>query len=376
METISEKRGTITFAPNFAYALAAKRIKPEALAKLDLSSMKAFGCGAEPINPATIRTFFDTFSKAGLRPDAFTTAYGMAEATLVISCGTLEDQLVTDVIDKNALRDERRADPLPVSAPAEQNAVEFVSCGRCFPGHEVGVFDDSGRQLPDRRVGELWAKGPSNAKGYFRDPIASQETFGGEWLKTGDLAYLADGQVYITGRKKDLIIINGRNWEPQRIEWIVDELPEVRKGSTVAFSVPGPASEQLIVALESRTENPAELQVSAKKRVYELLELSVADVVVVAPGSLPKTSSGKLQRAKTRLQYMNGTVGKEGDRSLGSRGEKVMVAKHVALSLLGRSQHAAQRMIKHALEIRTPGGAVRSLGLAARYARSLVGRLF
>ena len=376
LDTIHKKRGTISFAPNFAYALATKRAKADSLVKWDLSSMKAFGCGAEPINPATIRAFTNTFAKAGLKPEAMIPCYGMAEATLAIAFIPLEDKMSTDVVDKDALQADRRAEPKHVDALAEQTAVEFVSCGRTFPGHEVAAFDEAGKKLSDRRVGELWVKGPSIAKGYFRDELATQKTFGGGWLRTGDLGYLVNGNVYITGRKKDLIIINGRNWEPQRIEWIADDVPEVRKGSTVAFSVPGAASEELIVVVESRTQNPAQLREKVKQQINELLQLSVNEVVIAPPGSLPKTSSGKLQRAKTRLQYLDKTLGKDGNRSLGSSSEKAVLVKHVALSLVGRSQHRAKKVIKHALEIRTTADVVAKLGLAAQYAQSLVGRFF
>ena len=376
LDTIHKKRGTISFAPNFAYALATKRAKADSLVKWDLSSMKAFGCGAEPINPATIRAFTHTFAKAGLKPEAMIPCYGMAEATLAIAFIPLEDKMSTDVVDKDALQADRRAEPKHVDAIAEQTAVEFVSCGRTFPGHELAAFDEAGKKLNDRRVGELWVKGPSIAKGYFRDELATQKTFGGGWLRTGDLGYLVNGNVYITGRKKDLIIINGRNWEPQRIEWIADDVPEVRKGSTVAFSVPGAASEELIVVVESRTQNPAQLREKVKQQINELLQLSVNEVVIAPPGSLPKTSSGKLQRAKTRLQYLDKTLGKDGNRSLGSSSEKAVLAKHVALSLVGRSQHRAKKVIKHALEIRTTADVVAKLGLAAQYAQSLVGRFF
>lgn len=376
LDVISKKRGTISFAPNFAYALATKRAKPEALAKWDLSSMRAFGCGAEPINPVTMKAFTETFARAGLKPNALLPCYGMAEATLAISFIRLDEELSTDVIEKDRLQTDRHAEPTHVDALKTQKAVEFVSCGKSFTGHEVAAFDDTGKKLGDRRVGELWVKGPSIARGYFRDQLATQKAFGGGWLRTGDLGYLVNGNIYLTGRMKDLIIINGRNWEPQRIEWIADDVPEVRKGSTVAFSVPGANSEELIVAVESRTQDPLKLQETVKQRINELLQLSVNEVVIAAPGSLPKTSSGKLQRAKTRLQYMDKTLGKDGNRSLGGSGEKAVLAKHVALSLVGRSQHRAKKVIRHALEIRNTADVVAKLSLAGRYARSLVGRFF
>ncbi|MBX7114379.1 MAG: fatty acyl-AMP ligase [Myxococcaceae bacterium] len=371
LSTIHKKRGTISFAPNFAYSLAAKRAKPEQLENWDLSCMRAFGCGAEPINPTTMKNFVETFIPAGLKASALVPCYGMAEATLAISFIGLDEELSTDKIDATTYRDEKRA------VPAQGNAatVEFVSCGRTFPGHDVGAFADDGQRLPDRQVGELWVKGPSIARGYYQDPQASEATFGQGWLRTGDLGYLVDGQVFITGRKKDLIIINGRNYDPQRIEWLVDEMPEVRRGNTVAFSVPGQASEELVVVVESRSENPAALKEAITQRVNEELSLNCSAVVVAPPGSLPKTSSGKLQRSRTRQQYLDGTVGKEGVRTLGASADRAVLAKHVALAWVGKSRHRVRRIAKHTIEIRNLRDAVYKVKLANHWARALVGRL-
>ncbi|GMU59213.1 MAG: hypothetical protein AMXMBFR34_09760 [Myxococcaceae bacterium] len=375
METIHRVRGTITFAPNFAYALTAKRAKPEQLARWDLSCMRHFGCGAEPINPGTMRGFLDTFAPAGVTPTMLLPCYGMAEATLAISFIGIQDTLSTDVIDADAYQQKHHAEPAHVDRLEGGRAQEFVCCGRAFPGHELGVFDDAGQRLSDRRVGEFWVRGPSIARGYYEDPAATARTFGDGWLKTGDYGYLVNGNVYITGRKKDLIIINGRNYDPQRMEWLVDELPEVRKGSTVAFSRPGAGSEELIIVLESRTQNPDALKDLVRQKLTEQLQLTCADVVVCPMGSLPKTSSGKLQRAKTRQQYLDGTVGKEGNRTLGTNGEKLVLARHVALSLLGRAQHRARRLVEHTLEIRSMSDALEKLKLAGTYTQRRVSRL-
>lgn len=344
LDVVNRKRGTITFAPNFAYALAAKRAKPEQLAKWDLSCMRVFGCGAEPINPATMRAFAEKFAACGLKPQSIFPCYGMAEATLAISFVALGDPLSTDVIEKDAYQANKRAEPAHVSKLEQAQALEFVNCGKTFPGHDVAAFDDQGRRLKDRQVGELWMKGPSVARGYFKDAEATQRTFGGGWLRTGDLGYLVNGNVYITGRKKDLIIVNGRNYDPQRIEWIADDVPDVRRGSTVAFSVPGVSSEDVVVVVESRTQKSAELIENVKQRINEQLQLSVCEVVIAPPGSLPKTSSGKIQRQKTRTQYLEKTVGVEGPRTLGSKGERLTLAKHVALSFIGRARHRVRQL--------------------------------
>ncbi len=375
LETISRVRGTITFAPNFAYSLSVKRAKTEHLEKWDLSSLRVLGCGAEPINAGTMRSFVEKFAACGLRPTALLPCYGMAEATLAISFIGLDETLSTDIVDTETYQAQKRAEPVHVSRLVEKKAQEFVACGRTFPGHEVGIFDDEGKKLGDRRVGEIRVRGPSVAAGYYLDPDSTEKTFGGGWLRTGDLGYLANGNVYITGRKKDLIIINGRNYDPQRIEWLADEVGEVRKGSPVAFSVPGAASEELIVALESRAQDQEALKETVKQRVMEHLQLAVKDVVIAPPGSLPKTSSGKLQRNKTRAQYLDGTIGTEGVRTLGGNGEKLVVARHVALSLLGRGRNRARRVIEHTVEIRSMADAVEKLRLASTYLQRRVGRL-
>ncbi len=372
LEAVSKFKGTITYAPNFAYALATKRAKTEHLETWDLSHVRVFGCGAEPIHAGTMEAFVEKFAACGLKPQSLLPSYGMAEATLAISFVELNDPLSVDVIELRDYQQRRVATPSQSTETPNQG---FVSCGKTFPGHEVRAFDVSGTALGDRQVGELWVKGPSIATGYYLDAEATAKTFGNGWLKTGDLGYLVDGNVYITGRQKDLIIINGRNYDPQRIEWAVDEVALVRKGSSVAFSRPGASSEELVVAVESRSEDTAALQESIAQAVAEATQLTVSEVVVCPVGSLPKTSSGKLQRSKTREQYLNQTLGREGNRSLGSSAEKLVLARHVARALVGRSSNRARRVLVNALEIRSVEDAVNKLKLAQAYLESRVRRV-
>ena len=347
LETIHRKRGTVTFAPNFAYALATKRVRPEQIRRWDLSCMRVFGCGAEPINPQTLRDFLATFAPTGLRPHALLPCYGMAEATLAISFVGLHETMRTDRIDARQYHSHRRAVPAVDGAKAR----EIVSCGRPFPEHELAIFDESGNRLPDRQVGEIRLRGPTVTAGYFRDPDASRSAglIENGWLRTGDLGYLVNGELFVSGRLKDILIIHGRNYYPQEIEWQVEEVPGVRKGSAVVFSRPGVASEELVVVAEARPGDPDILRAAIVARVNEELGLSASDVVVLRPGSIPKTSSGKLQRRRTRELYLSGKLTKRGPRTRGATATRIIVARHLASSLLGLARHQARGWLKRFL---------------------------
>jgi fatty-acyl-CoA synthase len=299
LETISRVRGTITYAPNFAYGLAVKRLKPKDVANLDLSCLRVAGCGAEPIHAQTLRSFAAALAPAGFRETALLPSYGMAESTLAITFHALGTPMRVDRIDPAALA---RGEALPSEAA---EALEVVSCGRPFPDHALEIVDEAGTPLPERRIGEVVARGPSVARGYFDNPEASTQDFGADGsLRTGDLGYLADGNLHICGRKKDLVIIRGANFHPQDIEWAVGDLPGVRRGNVVAFSVPIAGEERLVLAVECASSDSVAVCARVTARVNESLGLSPYEVVPVAIGSLPKTSSGKVQRSKTRGLYL------------------------------------------------------------------------
>ncbi len=337
METMHQHRGTASFAPNFAYALAMKKATPEELARWDLSCVRVLGCGAEPIHPETMRQFTDLLSARCKLPEtAIMPAYGMAEATLAIALNRRNDRMRTMVMDAESFQHGGA-----VVAPVDgKPAIEHVSCGSPFAGHEVASFDDDGNRLPERREGELWHRGPSVTSGYFRNPEATGACFRADgWLRTGDLGFVDAGEVFVTGRLKDLIILNGRNLHPQAVEWAAADVDGVRKGNVVAFSVPGESSEQLVIVLESKDGSP-DLGHAVKSSVQKELGVTVADVVCVPAGALPKTSSGKLQRRKTRQQYLAGELGAEGSRAFGASASRVTLAKHVAKSLWSRAKAA------------------------------------
>jgi fatty-acyl-CoA synthase len=230
-------------------------------------------------------------------------------------------------------------------AVASQPVLEHVACGVPFRDHEVAVVDPERRGpagealfLPEGTEGELVHRGPSVTAGYYNAPQATADAYRDGWLHTGDLGFVLDGQVYITGRLKDLIIVNGRNVHPQAVEWVVQDVEGIRKGNVVAFSVPGESGEELVVALESRRQDFEDLTAQVREVVQRELSLSVADVAVLPPGALPKTSSGKLQRRRTRQHYMDARLGREGSRAHGSQPDALTLARHVARSVWTRAR--------------------------------------
>lgn len=342
LETLHRHKGTITFAPNFAYALAARRAKDSEIASWDLSRVRVLGCGAEPIQPATLRSFVERLKPSGLKGEALLPCYGMAEATLAISFAYAEGGVLgVDRVDVARFREGEAA-----SAVEGQPSVEVVSCGRPLAAHEVAVFDDAGNQLGERQVGELAIRGPSICAGYYQREEATRAAFRDGWLFSGDKGYLANGEVYVCGRVKDMIIIHGRNYYPQDIEWVVNEVDGVRPGSAVAFACqPGDApSEQLAIVAEWKAkEPPAEGTLAALKAaivdvVQREIGLAAWQVVLIPPGTVPKTSSGKLQRRRTKQQFEDGTLGQEAPTTE-SLQAKVAVTKQVARSYVSLAKN-------------------------------------
>ena len=306
LETIQKHRGTITYAPNFAYGLITKRIRPTDLDGLDLSSLRVAGCGAEPIRGQTLLDFAARFATAGFRGDeAFLPSYGMAESTLAITFHRLGTPIRIDRVDASAMR---RGEALP-AAPGAEDALELVSCGVPFPGHELAIVGDDGRPLGrERAVGEIVVRGPSVTAGYYGNPEATAAALRDGWLSTGDLGYLADGDLFICGRSKDLIIINGANHHPQDLEWVVGDLEGVRRGNVVAFSVLRDGTEQLIIAAEGNSGEAERLRREIARALGARFGLAPAEVAIVAVGVLPKTSSGKAQRRKTKELFEEGRL--------------------------------------------------------------------
>ena len=307
LKAIGTHRGTHTAAPNFAYGLCKKRIADPS--GLDLSTMRVFICGAEPIVPETLETFAAHFAPTGLEPTALVPAYGLAEATLAVSFTPYATGLHTDEVDAAALQAERVArEPLPGLA-----RLRVPSSGVAMPGLEVGVRDpDSGETLADRQVGEVVVRGPSVTPGYIHDAEATRASRTADgWLRTGDLGYLSAGRLFLCGRIKDVIIVRGRNVHAHDIEALASKMPEVRTGNVVAFGAPGSdgAEARVVVVAEARQpDDSGEIARAVRGHVHEALGVVVDEVVVVPPGTLPKTSSGKLRRVETKARWTAGTL--------------------------------------------------------------------
>jgi acyl-CoA synthetase (AMP-forming)/AMP-acid ligase II len=338
---ISRHKGTIAYAPNFAYALCVKRIREKELVGVDLSSWRVAGCGAEPIRPETLEAFTEAFAKAGFKKEALLPSYGMAESSLAVAFTEISEGMKTLAVDGEALWATNEA---KIVGEDDERAVRLVSCGHEFPDHAIRIFDPEDAQsehpLPERRVGEIRLAGPSVMRGYWEDAERTREAFAGPFLKTGDLGFLHDKRLYICGRSKEVVIVNGRNYYPQDMEWESGKVPGVRKGNVIAFGARDPSGverdrERVVVAFEAQdAQNPEkaqELCAAVRKAVQEGMALTLDDVVAVVPGALPKTSSGKLQRAKTRELYEAGELlGRTGAREKST----IDLVKHAAISQL------------------------------------------
>jgi fatty-acyl-CoA synthase len=312
LKLISEYRGTLSYAPSFGYDLCVRRMRDDASASLDLSSWRAAGIGGDMVQHETLRRFADTFSPHGFDPVAFVPSYGMAETTLAMSFAPLDELYRVDYVDREKLASDHEA------VPAEPGPTSrgFVACGRALLKHEFAVRDGAGASCPDRKVGKIFFRGPSVMSGYFRQPELTAEALSADgWLDTGDLGYFLDGQIVITGRAKDLIIIAGRNIWPQDLEWATEELGDLRRGDVAAFSVEENDSEAVIILVQCRLSD-AEARAKLRKDVAALLQKSSgveARVILVPPHALPQTSSGKLSRAKAKANYLQGVYDNDGE---------------------------------------------------------------
>ena len=307
LNLMTQSKATISFAPSFGYDLCARRIRPRDLEDYDLSNWRIAGIGAEMIRPETLSHFAEILAPCGFNRRAFLACYGMAECTLGISFSPLWTGFTTHHIDSDRLADNHEA-VLMEEGENGGRGRHFVNCGIPLPGFEVEIRDD-GKVLEDWRSGVIYLRGPSVMSGYFNLPEETSYALSDDgWLNTGDIGYLANGMLTITGRKKDLIIIHGRNIWPQDLEHVAESQPEVRAGDAVAFSAPDHEGEEMCVLRVQCRETDPQKRNNLVRRLTALmrLEMSLDCYVELVPiHSLPRTSSGKLSRAKARLDFIN-----------------------------------------------------------------------
>ena len=296
LSLISRRQASITYSPSFGYDLVVRRAQRQAFDGLDLSCLRLAGIGAEMIQPAVLRRFADAFASAGFDHRAFMASYGMAELCVGLSFSKPMGGIVVDSFTDSATGRTR----------------DFVVCGRVMAGHRVEIRDDAGRAIGDRQVGRLFAHGPSVMQGYFNPASLDAGPVCDGWLDTGDLGYSLAGELVITGRAKDLIIVNGRNIWPQDIEWAVEALPQRRPGDACAFSIAANENESLVVLVQGRPNDEKArilLEGEVRQAIKELVGIDGKVILIPRQPGLPTTSSGKLSRSAARDLYLAGGYG-------------------------------------------------------------------
>ncbi|HYN46250.1 MAG TPA: AMP-binding protein, partial [Allosphingosinicella sp.] len=310
LDLISRNPGTtLSYSPTFGYDICSRRMSSQTRAadRFDLSRWRIAGNGADMIRPDVMQAFVDCFAQAGFKASAFCPSYGLAEATLAVSLMPPGEGIRLELVEETELSGATAADR---ERPRRFRAI--VNCGRPVTGMEVEIRGPDGEPLPDRGIGKLYVRGTSVMAGYFRDEDATRACLdAGNWLDTGDMGYLSNGYLYIVGRAKDMIIINGKNHWPQDIEWAVEQLPGFKAGDIAAFAITTPGGEEtpavLVQCRTSDVEERGRLRNAIRERVRAITGMNCV-IELVPPRSLPRTSSGKLSRAKARNLYLSGEI--------------------------------------------------------------------
>jgi fatty-acyl-CoA synthase len=300
---------TLSYSPTFGYDICSRRMSSQTRAedRFDLSRWRIAGNGADMIRPDVMQSFVDCFAKAGFEASAFCPSYGLAEATLAVSLMPPGEGIRLELVEENEL-----SGGLPDDDERPRRYRAVVNCGKPVRGMEVEIRSPDGEVLPERGIGKVFARGTSVMHSYFRDEAATAACLAPDgWLDTGDMGYLSDGYVFIVGRAKDMIIINGRNHWPQDIEWAVEQLPGFKSGDIAAFAITGPSGEETpAVLVHCRVSDPRErgrLRDDIRERVRAITGISPV-VELIPPRTLPRTSSGKLSRTKARNLYLSGEI--------------------------------------------------------------------
>jgi 1-acyl-sn-glycerol-3-phosphate acyltransferase len=324
LRSIHRHGGTLSGGPNFCYELCLRRIQDADIEGLDLSTWRFAFNGAEPVSPETINAFIKRFARFGFRPEAMAPVYGLAEATLGVGFSPPGRGVKIDRVDREIFTSGGRAVPVPQE---HKDALSFVACGMPIPGHQIRVVDGSGRELPERAEGHIQFSGPSVTSGYYRSPELTRNLLHGEWMDTDDYGYVAEGDIYITGRIKDTIIRAGRNIHPYELEEAIGNLGGVRKGCVAVFGSRDEraGTEKIVVLAETRETDSAKRE-ALSGRINDLAVSLVGapadDIMLAPPGTVLKTSSGKIRRAASREVYESG----------GSRGRRAVWLQVVRLT--------------------------------------------
>jgi fatty-acyl-CoA synthase len=308
LDLITRNPGTtLSYSPTFGYDICARRISSQSHVadRFDLSRWRVAGNGADMIRPDVMQAFVDAFAPAGFKASAFLPSYGLAEATLAVSIMPPGEGIVVELVEETELSGAANDSGRPTRYRA------IVNCGKAARDMTIEVRDEAGNALPDQTVGKVWCTGPSLMTGYYRDPEATAACMVDGWLDTGDMGYLSNGYIYIVGRAKDMIIINGKNHWPQDIEWAVEQLPGFKSGDIAAFAITAPGGEETpAVLVQCRTSDESErlaLRETIRERVRAITGMNCL-IELVPPRTLPRTSSGKLSRSKARAQYLSGEI--------------------------------------------------------------------
>ena len=308
LDLISRNPGTtLSYSPTFGYDICARRISSQShpADRFDLSRWRVAGNGADMIRPDVMQAFVDAFAPAGFNASAFLPSYGLAEATLAVSIMPPGEGIVVELVEETDLSGVAEDGQRPKRYRA------IVNCGKPARDMRIEIREEDGSPLPERAVGKVWCAGPSIMEGYFRDEVSTVACMKDGWLDTGDMGYMSDGYVYIVGRAKDMIIVNGKNHWPQDIEWAVEQLPGFKPGDIAAFAITTPGGEETpAVLVQCRTTDPEErtrLRDAIREKVRGITGMNCV-VELVPPRTLPRTSSGKLSRAKARNLYLSGEI--------------------------------------------------------------------
>ncbi|MBV8687337.1 MAG: fatty acyl-AMP ligase [Alphaproteobacteria bacterium] len=310
LDLISRNEGTtLSYSPTFGYDICARRIgsQSKVAERFDLSRWRVAGNGADMIRPDVMQAFVDAFAEAGFSARSFLPSYGLAEATLAVSIMPPGEGIVVELVEETTLAGDGK-----VQRDRPQRYRAIVNCGRPVQGMEVAIRDEDGSALGESQIGKVWCRGPSVMVGYFRDEEATKACLAGDgWLDTGDMGYMSGGYLYIVGRAKDMIIVNGRNHWPQDIEWAVEQLPGFKAGDIAAFAITTPGGEETpAVLVQCRSLDESErkrLREDIRERVRAVTGMNCV-IELIPPRTLPRTSSGKLSRAKARNLYLSGEI--------------------------------------------------------------------